>query len=117
MRLFWASLLVVASAGSGSAQTLAASAPATANNNTAPCQVYQGTCAASKDDAKKAQHAFNRASEFKQKQQLDEAYRQFEIAAQLAPQDPRYLTAREIARQQAVAQHLQRGNLEMASRR
>ncbi len=117
MRLFWASLLAVASAGVGSAQTLSASAPSATNTGPPPCQVYQGTCAASKEDAKKAQRAFNQASELKQKQQLDDAFRQFEVAAQLAPQDPRYLTAREVARQQAVAQHLRRGNQQMASRR
>jgi hypothetical protein len=47
---------------------------------------------------------------FQHSQRLTEAFDQFETAAHLAPRNVEYVTAREMARQQLVFDHLQQGN-------
>jgi len=125
MRLFWASLLVALSAAVGSAQapgvtpvqTAAAAVPPGPTSAPPSCHLYGETCARSKQDARRAEQAVKLATELQKRQQLDDAVRQLDLAAQLAPQDGRILTAREMARQQAVSQHLQRGNQFMTAKR
>jgi hypothetical protein len=46
---------------------------------------------------------------------LDDAYQEFEKAANLIPQDLQYATLRELTRQQLVYDHLQRGNAALAN--
>lgn len=74
-------------------------------------------CAPSKQDIKNAATAFNKGVKLQRDKNLSEAFRQFENATDLSPRDINYVTAREIARQQLVLQHLERGNTQLARRR
>jgi general secretion pathway protein D len=74
-------------------------------------------CAPSKRDIKDAAIAFNKGVKLQRSKDLDQAFRQFETAADLSPRDINYVTAREIARQQSVLQHLERGNTSLSSHR
>ena len=81
-----------------------------------PCSQTGSACAASKQDLKKAAAAFDKGIKL-QRANLEEAFRQFEDAADLSPRDINYVTAREVTRQQLVLQHLQRGNSQLDGRR
>jgi hypothetical protein len=61
-------------------------------------------------DSKQARESFARGLKLKASGKNGEAFSAFERAANLAPKTLEYLTAREIARQQLVLDHLQRGN-------
>jgi general secretion pathway protein D len=74
-------------------------------------------CKAPPKDLKAARRAFARGLKLERARQLDEAFRQFQEAARLVPQDVEYLTARELVRQQAAALHLERGNDHLLSGR
>jgi tetratricopeptide (TPR) repeat protein len=67
----------------------------------------------SKSDAKKAKHEFSEGMKLKKKGRLEEAEAHFEIAANLAPKNVDYVTARELTREQAVMAAIQRGNQAM----
>src|SRR5919109_2506776 len=67
-------------------------------------------CMPSKKELKEAGQAFSRGLKLQREKRMDEAFAQFEAAAQAAPNDVDYLTAREMARQQLVYERLQRGN-------
>ena len=69
-------------------------------------------CNPSKRDIKQATAAFSRGLKLQNKKHTDGAYEQFEIAARLEPRNVNYLTARELAREQSVFEHLQAGNAE-----
>ena len=81
-----------------------------------PCPpgANEGACNPSRQDLKQAKAAFTRGLKL-QKDAPDQAYHEFEHAAQLAPRDIEYITARELSRQQLVNQHLERGNSELES--
>lgn len=81
-----------------------------------PCPAGAGDqeCNPSRQDLKHAKAAFKRGLQL-QPTDLDQAYREFARAAQLVPRNVNYVTAREMARQQLVSQHLQRGSLELDS--
>ncbi len=68
------------------------------------------SCTPSKSELKEARLAFAKGLKFQRGQHLAEALDQFETAARLAPRDVEYVTAREMARQQLVFDHLQQGN-------
>jgi len=74
-------------------------------------------CKAPAKDLKAARHAFARGLKLERARKLDEAFRQFQEAARLVPQDVEYLTAQELVRQQAAALHLERGNDHLLSGR
>src|SRR5262245_6703810 len=59
-------------------------------------------CAPSKKEIKQARQAFLKGLKLQREKRTDEAYAQFEAAAQLVPKNVDYLTAREMARQQLV---------------
>jgi general secretion pathway protein D len=83
-------------------------------NQTAPAQ--PGTPTALPDDPKdaaKAKRQFKAGMKLKSSGNLDAAFEKFELAAELAPHDVEYLTAREFTRQQLVMQALQQGNQAM----
>ena len=82
-----------------------------------PCVSRQKTCPGSKADLKHAKAAFTRGLQLQQQNRTEPALEQFEIAANLVPQDVEYLTARELARQQAVSEHLQYGSRLLDQRR
>jgi tetratricopeptide (TPR) repeat protein len=69
-------------------------------------------------DLKAARQAFARGlkiekSQNENLQSLDEAFHEFEEASRLSPQNVKYLTAREIARQHLAGRHLARGNSDL----
>jgi tetratricopeptide (TPR) repeat protein len=77
-----------------------------------PASVPVATTVTAKD-RKAAKHAFSRALKLRAEGKSEEAYELFQRAASLDPASPEYLTAREVARQQMVFDHLQQGNGEM----
>jgi tetratricopeptide (TPR) repeat protein len=97
-----APILFVLLAGSALAQT-ATPAPVSAD-----CDKQQPACAT--PEPKEARPAFERGLELAKAGRAREAFEAFERAAQLAPQNTEYLTAREVLRQQLVLGYLQRGN-------
>ncbi len=81
-----------------------------------PCPdgASEAQCNPPKKDVKQAHEAFSRGLKL-QKDAPDEAYKQFQQAAELVPRNIEYMTAREVARQQLVCDHIQRGNSELQS--
>ena len=81
-----------------------------------PCPqgASEAQCNPSKRDLKEARTAFAHGLKIQQKAP-DEAFREFEHAAQLAPRNAEYVTARELTRQQLVYNHIERGNKELES--
>ena len=79
-----------------------------------PCPegANEAQCNPPKKDVKKARETFNRGLKL-QKSVPDEAYEQFQRAAELVPRNVEYMTAREVARQQLVYNYIERGNSEM----
>lgn len=69
-------------------------------------------CNPSKHDLKQAAHSFEHALKL-QKESPDEAYREFERAADLEPRNLEYVTAREVAKQQLVYNHIENGSSEL----
>jgi len=67
-------------------------------------------CTISKRELKQAKSAFARGLKLQNSQHTQEALAEFEHAAQLVPNDVQYVSARELARQQLVFEHIQRGN-------
>jgi tetratricopeptide (TPR) repeat protein len=62
-----------------------------------------------------ARKAFEHGMKLQKEKRLDDAYQEFEKAANLIPQDLQYATLRELTRQQLVYDHLQRGNAALAN--
>ncbi|HEX4488534.1 MAG TPA: hypothetical protein VH088_19805 [Terriglobales bacterium] len=79
-----------------------------------PC-TQASNCEPSKKDIKRAAAAFDKGVKLRDKN-LDEAFKQFESAADLSPRDINFVTAREVVRQQLVLQHLERGNSSLDGR-
>ena len=67
-------------------------------------------CNPSKEDLKKAEAAFSKAVKLEKEKHTDEAYREFDTAARLAPRNVEYLTALAVTRQELVSKHLKNGN-------
>jgi len=97
---------------------LLASAALTAQQSPSllPCPpaASEAQCNPSKKELKEAREAFSRGLKL-QKTYPDQAYEQFQHANDLAPRNLEYMTAREVARQQLVYNHIQRGNSELQS--
>jgi general secretion pathway protein D len=74
-------------------------------------------CDISRKDQKKAEAAFRRGVKLQSARQIDEAFSEFQSAADLNPRAVDYLTAREMTRQQLVFEHIQRGNSFLAQGR
>ena len=74
-------------------------------------------CNPSKNELRDARNAFAKGLKLQREKRLDEAFEHFETAARLAPRDVEYVTAKEMARQQLVFDHLERGNTELAKGR
>lgn len=70
-------------------------------------------CNPSKRELKEAKAAYVKALKLQKEKHGDEALDAFSHAAQLNPRDIDYVTAREMARQQLVYEHLERGNTEL----
>ena len=72
-----------------------------------------GSCNPSREDLRIARVAFAKGLKFQTAKQNAEAFEEFRTAAQFAPKNVEYVTARELARQQIVASHLAQGNAEL----
>jgi general secretion pathway protein D len=70
-------------------------------------------CNPSKSELKQAKAAYAQGLKLEQSQQTEAAFNQFDRAAQLAPYNVEYVRSREIARQQMVSAHMERGNQEL----
>ncbi len=68
------------------------------------------SCITSKKDLKEARTAYSHGLKLQDHKRFDEAFAQFDEAARLAPQDPQFMTAREIVKAQLVFDHVERGN-------
>ena len=81
-----------------------------------PCPpgASHAACNPSHDELKRAKAAFERAIRLQEKD-LEQAYEQFSRAADLAPRNVNYVTAREVSLQRLVGQHVERGNAELES--
>jgi general secretion pathway protein D len=79
-----------------------------------PPETSKQRCDPSKQDLKEAQTAFDHALKL-QKDAPDQAYSEFQRAADLVPRNLEYITAREVAKQRLVYEHLERGNTELES--
>jgi general secretion pathway protein D len=69
------------------------------------------SCEASKDDLKAARKAFDKGMKLQGQQRPEEAFVRFDEATRLAPQDMKFLTAREVVKAQLVFNHIERGNV------
>jgi general secretion pathway protein D len=79
-----------------------------------PPAASEAQCNPSKKQMKEARDAFSRGLKL-QKTYPDQAYEQFQHANDLVPRNAEYMTAREVARQQLVYNHIERGNSELQS--
>jgi general secretion pathway protein D len=68
-------------------------------------------CIASKKELKEARNAFREGMKLQDHQRLEDAFKQFDTASRLAPQDMQFLTAREVVKSQLVFEHVRHGNL------
>jgi general secretion pathway protein D len=71
-------------------------------------------CIPSKKDLKAAREAFSRGLHLENHKRWEEAFAQFDQAARLAPQNPQFVTAREMMKAQLVFDHMARGNALLA---
>jgi len=109
--IFAAGLLALALASPAfAADDPAPAAPASCRNGI-PGGV---NCFVTKKDLKDSRNAYARGMKFQDHRQLEQALEQFEEASRLAPQNPQYLTARELAKAQLVFGHVERGNILLA---
>ncbi|HZQ21342.1 MAG TPA: hypothetical protein VFA89_00800 [Terriglobales bacterium] len=74
-------------------------------------------CTGSSKDLKDAKLAFHHGLKLQKNHQLDQAYVEFDKAAQLVPRDLEYVTARELLRAQLVSQYLKSGNAHLTQGR
>jgi general secretion pathway protein D len=79
-----------------------------------PCPqgVNETACNPSRHDLKEAKSAFAHGVKLQQ-HHPEQAYHELDRATQLVPRNMEYLTARELARQQLVYTHIERGNKEL----
>jgi general secretion pathway protein D len=83
---------------------------------TGPC-APTAACNPSKSDRKHAKAAFSRALKFEKAKHLDEAYKEFDTAARLVPNNVSYVTALAVTREELIYNHEQRGNADLNSGR
>jgi general secretion pathway protein D len=77
-----------------------------------PPAASDAQCNPSRHDLKEAQKVFAHALKL-QPNAPDDAYKEFERAAELMPRNLEYITAREVAKQKLVYDHIQRGSTEL----
>jgi general secretion pathway protein D len=71
-------------------------------------------CVVSKKDGKRAHEAYARAIKLQRHKQLEAAFKEFDEASRLLPQDLQFVTARELVKSQLVFAHVERGNTLLA---
>jgi general secretion pathway protein D len=74
-------------------------------------------CIASPQARQDAHKAFEHGLRLQKQNRLEDAFLEFETAANLVPQDLQYATLRELTRQMVVSDHLKRGNTALADGR
>lgn len=72
--------------------------------------VNTAAVAVSKQDRKRAQKVFNKGLKLQREHRTEDACNAFEEAVRLVPHDVNYETAKELARQERISEHIQRGN-------
>ena len=88
--------------------------PCSSVSNSSDSSAKAYNCEASKKDLKNAKKAFSRAVRLQNEKHWNEAFEEFKTAAELAPRNVDYLTAREMARQQLVYDHVEQGNTDIS---
>jgi tetratricopeptide (TPR) repeat protein len=78
-----------------------------------PCATTAATCNPSKSDRKQAHAAFSQALRLEKGNHLDQAYKEFDTAARLVPNNVSYVTALAITREELVFKHIQQGNTDL----
>jgi len=68
-------------------------------------------CVVTKDQQKQARKAFASGLKLEEHKRLEEAFLEFDKAARLVPQNPQFLTARELVKARLVFDHVERGNV------
>jgi len=88
-----------------------------ADNPSAPPPISCGNgvpggihCIATKKEMKEAREDFVRGLKLQGRNQLEEAFAHFDEAARLMPENPQFLSARELVKAQIVFDHVERGN-------
>lgn len=100
---------------------IASALPAAAVDDTfAPVTCGNGVpggvnCLVTKQEKKEARRFYERGRRLETENKLDDAYKQFDEAARLAPQTTAYLTARELVKARIVFDHIENGNELLAS--
>jgi general secretion pathway protein D len=82
-------------------------------DQTSPAQPAAPVLPDDPKDVAKAKRQFKAGVKLKSSGQMDAAFEKFDLAAELAPHNVEYLTAREFTRQQLVMQALKQGNQAM----
>ena len=77
-----------------------------------PSEASKAACNPSKKDAKDAEAAFKHGVKLQSKD-MDQAYDEFVRAANLAPRNVNYITAREVSRQRLVTKYIETGSAEL----
>jgi general secretion pathway protein D len=72
-------------------------------------------CVVTKQEKKQARQAFDRGRRLEGESRLEEAYKQFDDAANLSPQTLQYVGARELVKARLVFDHIENGNSILAS--
>jgi tetratricopeptide (TPR) repeat protein len=101
-------LLALALAAPALASTDESPAPPVSCGNGVPGGV---NCILSKKDLKQARTAFARGLKLRDHKEFEAAFAQFDEAARLVPQNPQFLSAREMVKAKLVFDHVERGNL------
>lgn len=73
------------------------------------------TCQPSKHELKEAKKTFAQGLRLQKEKQPEEAFEKFKAASELAPGNVDYVTAREMARQELVYNHVEQGNNDLAA--
>jgi general secretion pathway protein D len=72
------------------------------------------SCIPTKKDLKQARSAYARGVKLENRNQVDQAFVEFDEASRLATEDTRFFSAREVAKSQLVFQHTERGDAFLA---
>jgi general secretion pathway protein D len=70
-------------------------------------------CLVSKEDKKQGRQAYARGVKLESHKDLENAFKEFDQAVRLVPQDSQYLRARELVKAQLVFGHMEHGNILM----
>jgi len=105
MQLLVAILAAMLAPPGGAQALMAAPAPACAGEKLTPAN-----CEASEKEIRQARKAFERGVKAQERGRSRAALQAFERAADLLPRNVEYAIAREFARQQAVMEHVRRGD-------